>query len=68
MQKPYQEVATVGDLLSYLKDVPMDTPIGRLTHGHYPVNRIGDVGVFLGELPVGSAGQEELMTILRISA
>lgn len=68
MRKEYKEVATVGDLLAYLQDVPVDTPVGRLTNGYFKVNKVGDVGLFLGELPVGRPGEETNQVILRISA
>ena len=68
MHKPFQQVATVADLKAYLQDIPDDTPIGRMTNGYYQINKLGDVAVFCGELPVGLPGQEITTTMLRISA
>lgn len=68
MRKESKTVETVGDLRAYIEGVPDDTPIGRLTDGYYKVNKVGDVGVFLGELPVGRPGEEVQQVILRISA
>ncbi|KWA84286.1 hypothetical protein WL29_23300 [Burkholderia ubonensis] len=68
MRKESKTVETVGDLRAYLEGVPDNVPIGRLTNGHYQVNKVGDVGVFLGELPVGRPGEEVQQVILRVSA
>lgn len=68
MRKEFKEVKTVGELQAYIQDIPADTPIGRLTDGYYKVNKIGDVGVFLGALPIGRPGEEVEQVILRVSA
>lgn len=68
MRKEHKEVTTVGDLKAYLDGVPDDMPIGRLTDGYYKINKTGDVGVFIGEMPIGLPGKEINQVILRINA
>ncbi len=68
MRKEVKEIGTVGELKSWLSDIPDDMPIGRQTNGHYQVNRIGDVSFFVGSLPIGRNGVDGDQTILRICA
>ncbi len=67
MRKEFREVSTVAELRAFIADLPDDMPVGRMTNGHYQVNKIGDIGVFVGELPIGRSG-EAVEVILRISA
>lgn len=68
MRKEHTTIGTVGELKEYLKDIPDDTPIGRTTNGHYQVNKTGDVGFFLGTLPIGRDGKDGEKLILKVSA
>ena len=68
MRKESKIVETVGELRAYIEGVPDDVPIGRLTNGDYQVYKVGDVGAFLGQLPVGRPGEEVQQVILHISA
>lgn len=68
MRKESKQIGTAGELKEWLKDVPDDTPIGRLTDGYYKIYKIGDVSFFVGETPVGMPRKEVSQVILSISA
>lgn len=68
VRREYKEVATVGDLRAYIQDLPGEMPVGRLTYGHVSVNKVGDVGVFVGEVELGGPESGNVQVILRVSA
>lgn len=66
MRKELREIGTVGELKSFIADLPDAMPIGRTTDGYYKINKVGDVSFFVGEMPIGHV--EIPQTILRICA
>jgi hypothetical protein len=67
-RKECVQIGTVGELKTWLADLPDELPIGRKTNGYYQINTTGDVSFFVGHLPIGRPDVAVEQVILRISA
>lgn len=69
MRKEYCELKTVGDLREFIRELPDDMPVVRLTDGYYQVNVVG-IGAFVGDLQMGDSRpvQTDNQNVMRLHA